>query len=99
MKKRNIFNCGFGLCLLCLGGYLSLKQPSEMISDLTLENIEALTNHIIEEGGDGVIIECGSRATKGRCWIESGRLKYYGQYQYYECDFEGHTFYYCTEPV
>lgn len=94
MKKRFV-NSLFCICLLCLS--VHLKQPNEIISELTLDNIEALTDHITE--GDGVVIECGSRETKGKCWIESNRLKFNGPYSYYECDFNGSVNYYCVEPV
>lgn len=96
MEKKHLFGFVICTCLIFLSVYISLKQPRNIISNLTLENIEALTYDL---EGEGAVIECGSRATKGRCWRESNRLKFYGSYSYYECEFIGYTYIYCTEPV
>lgn len=44
------------------------NQIKEVLSDLTLANVEALARYELPD----VVIECGSYENKGRCWRQTG---------------------------
>lgn len=59
-------------------------QESNVISDITLANIEALAGNEDINGGElpGIEVVCG--AAGGSCWIQSG-LCIKGEYMEYHC--------------
>jgi len=59
-------------------------------SAISLANIETLAH------GEDIVILCGQYT--GPCWIEGFELKMCGEYNFYECVFEGSMRYTCYNP-
>ncbi len=75
-------------------GMQELSLPNSKLSDLTIENIEALTN---ETELPEITIKCSS-GSDGRCFIQGDRMVMCGEYMYYPCKFFGSPNVSCSNP-
>lgn len=76
-------------------GLHQLPDGNVGLSNLTIENIEALTESV--ELKD-VIIMCDWQPTGGQCYKSTFQLKMCKEYMYYECLFTGFQTDHCKQP-
>ena len=92
MNKKIIGVIAFAAIAVVAGwGYIQNKQ-NVVLSDLAMENVEALARYELPE----VEINCG--ATSGACWMRNGGICFVGEYRYEKCSFVGYTYVSCTSP-
>jgi len=83
------------LAIMCVGvlglqkKFMSISSP---LSDVMLENVEALTDYELP----AVEIVCDSQGW-GKCYVSSG-LVMEGEYMYNSCQFDGSPYSYCPRP-
>lgn len=80
------------MCIGVLGLQKKFMSISSSLSDVMLENVEALTDYELP----AVVIGCDSQGW-GKCYVSSG-LVIDGEHMYYACKFDGSQDNYCPQP-
>ena len=86
-----MFFLGAAFFVLITDCYVEKAQKREIISDIAMENVEALAYYEIEL--PEVTITCGQKG--GKCWMEVGYC-YVGEYTYKKCEFIGKQAWSCN---
>ena len=90
MKK--IINLLTVIAIAVFAGYnVYQSQKVDVLSDIAMENVEALAYYEIEL--PEVTITCGQKG--GKCWMEVGYC-YVGEYTYKKCEFIGKQAWSCN---
>ena len=85
MKK--LINVLAIIVVVIFAGYNVHKaQQPVVLSDVAMENVEALADDEIDVELPEVTITCGQKG--GKCWIEAGYC-YVGEYTFKKCEFTG----------
>lgn len=92
--KNQIFKAVFGAILFVVAGYgVYINQTKETLSDVMLENLEALGRNELPEVG----ITCNQNdyTSPGQCWREDGSCFRLMQW-HARCVFSGYQYMQCT---
>ena len=92
--KKNIMKVALVAAVAAMAGYgVYAHQTKEMMSDVMLENVEALADYELPE----VEITCNENdyTSPGQCWTDDGDCFRLMQY-YRACRFTGYQYMYCT---
>lgn len=93
MKKIKIVASVAVAVLASVGAFMSMNIDNSELSELQMENIEAMTYELPE-----VTVTCSS-GTQGRCFSNfMGRWCMCGEYMYQECHFTGYQYDSCYRP-
>ena len=92
MKKRT-FKIAMAAVVAAVAGYVTYQnQTKEVMSELTLANVEALARYELPD----VVVECGQQG--GPCWYSHGECYITPNDRIADCAFCGYQSLSCTSP-
>ena len=93
MKKKVLCISSALVMLAAFCVFQNRTKDKINLSELTLENVEALSTTNLDE----VVVTCSSGPT-GKCYRKGCELKFCKKYSYYQCEYTGYMMDNCSHP-